>query len=354
MAESAGARSGCPVSVRTRRPCADRRGGDGPPRVAEGPGDDVEPGVIVQPVPRGFRSGQAHVCSFLWAGPVRCLRTGRTLLSTRPATCPARANRLECRLAIAVEVAEHLETEVEGDHGVGDVTGGDDRADRRPRRGHSAMADRANSRHEWIRSATSAPRPGTDDAPAIISTRTVMCPASRSVRKTSRGHVDQLAQRADPTDRFSVLLESLGTHVVEGGQQEVGHRAEVVEDQPLVGPGPPGDGPGAGPDEAVLLQRLDRGIDELAAGAGRTGPAPFRHVAGSSGLRHAPPPPAYLSKCSKYMLKRSAPPMCRHWPDNAAGRRRAARPRDGPEPRPRRLARAPERPGSSLSACPTT
>ena len=41
----AGARSGCPVSVRTWRPDSHRRPRDGPPRVAEGAGDDVEPGV---------------------------------------------------------------------------------------------------------------------------------------------------------------------------------------------------------------------------------------------------------------------------------------------------------------------
>ena len=47
------------------------------------------------------------------------------------------------------------------------------------------MALWANSRHGSMRAATSGPRSGVDEAPAIISTSTVMYPASRSVRKMS-------------------------------------------------------------------------------------------------------------------------------------------------------------------------
>ena len=86
------------------------------------------------------------------------------------------------------------------------------------------------------------------------------------------GDLDELTGGADPADCFAVVVQSLGTHLVEGGQEEVRDRAEVVEDQPLVGPGPLGDGPGAGPDEAILFQRLDGRLDQAASGGCGSGP----------------------------------------------------------------------------------
>ena len=55
---------------------------------------------------------------------------------------------------------------------------------------------------------------------------------------------------------------------------EVGHRAEVVEDQALVEAGPLGDGPGAGAGVAIGLQRLDRGIAPAAPACRPSGTSP--------------------------------------------------------------------------------
>ena len=86
--------------------------------------------------------------------------------------------------------------------------------------------------------------------------------------------VDQSRQAGGSIHRFLVAEAPGLAHLVQGRQEQVGHRAEVVEDQALVAAGPTGDLPGARPGVTHVPEGLDGAADEglarlLAAGRGR-------------------------------------------------------------------------------------
>src|SRR6266545_2541072 len=61
---------------------------------------------------------------------------------------------------------------------------------------------------------------------------------------------------------FAVAGQPPRAGLVQGGQQEPGEVAEVIEDQGLVEPCGPGDGPSACPRVALGLEGLDGGIHQ--------------------------------------------------------------------------------------------
>ena len=80
------------------------------------------------------------------------------------------------------------------------------------------------------------------------------------------GGVDELAQRPGPVKQLAVGGHPPGADLLERGHQQVGDRAEVVEDQRLVASGLGRDPPGAGGREPRLAQRGDGGDDRARPG----------------------------------------------------------------------------------------
>ena len=64
----------------------------------------------------------------------------------------------------------------------------------------------------------------------------------------------------------------MGAHLVEGGQQQVHDRPEVVEDEPLIASGPGRDRAGGGGREPLVAQDLHGRVDEGLAGVAGPGP----------------------------------------------------------------------------------
>ena len=78
------------------------------------------------------------------------------------------------------------------------------------------------------------------------------------------GHADPVLDGARAADGLPVAGHALRAGAVEGGEQQVVQRPEVVEDQRLVEVPPPGDGPGTRPCKSFLLQGLQgRGDNAL-------------------------------------------------------------------------------------------
>ena len=70
---------------------------------------------------------------------------------------------VQCGSGVSIEVAEHLEAQVERHDGVGHLPDGST-APSGESPSASSIATRANSLHGRIRAATSAPSPGVDEA----------------------------------------------------------------------------------------------------------------------------------------------------------------------------------------------
>ena len=143
-----------------------------------------------------------------------------------------------------------------------------------------------------MRAATSAPSPGVDDAPAIISASTDMYPASRSSSKTDCGGLDQIGETVGVLDRGLVARQAQRAHLVERGEEQVRHRAEVVEDEALVAPGTPRDLARRRPRESLLTQGLDGARDQRPSGLLGTRRATLSGPTLHSRPCHCPPSPA--------------------------------------------------------------
>ena len=101
-------------------------------------------------------------------------------------------------------------------------------------------------------------------------------------------------------DHPAVVLHALGADGVEGGQQQVGHRAEVVEDQPLVETRPARRWPGRSPRRSPPLSASRRRHRPAALGFRPTGRTPLRTLLGAPDLAIVH---LRLSVCSNYTLK---------------------------------------------------
>jgi hypothetical protein len=88
------------------------------------------------------------------------------------------------------------------------------------------------------------------------------------------GRVDELAQRPCPVKQLAVDRHPPCADLLKRRHQQVGNRAEVVEDQRLVAARLGRDPPGAGGREARVAQRGDGGGDER--GPGVTHERPLR------------------------------------------------------------------------------
>ena len=103
-------------------------------------------------------------------------------MSSSGASRRARSNRARAGARVAVEVGEQLEAEVQRHHGMGDLVRAAPCGQRRAARDGSSAAA-ANCVQGTSRALTSAPSPGVEVAPAIISTSRAASPLSRSSAK---------------------------------------------------------------------------------------------------------------------------------------------------------------------------
>src|SRR5262245_50168024 len=77
---------------------------------------------------------------------------------------------------------------------------------------------------------------------------------------------DQLAERGDSREPFLIARHALVADALDRRQPHVVHAAEVVEDQRLVEVTGSGDGPGAGADDTLLADGLQRRLDDAGPG----------------------------------------------------------------------------------------
>ena len=298
-------RSGCPVSVRTRRPLGPQMAGDGSARVAEGAGDDVEAGVGTGPGSGrggGIGScGAAHGSSSTGtvAVPVVPATRRRSRRPRRPAAVPGRTGRVPVPGPRRGATAARGRGTAPPPHARSRPAPPTPRA--ASRRGPTPAPRRRTAVHGVIRRLTSAPSPGVDADPAIISTSRAASPVSRSSRRHPGGQLHQGTRTPHVGQRRLVAPAAIGAHLVEGGQQQGCDRTEVVEDQALVAARPGRHRPRRGRREPLVAQDVHRCGDQGTTGVARAS----RRPAGAARSHH-PPAPFRLPGC-----RRSPPPEAR-------------------------------------------
>ena len=166
---------------------------------------------------------------------------------------------------VAVQAGQHLQPEQAGHHAVGDLAG---RQQRSQRRGGEHVP------HRRLRERTPRGQAGADP---LAEARHRVRPADHLHQhgdvarvevglEDRAGGVDELAQRPGPVKQLAVGGHPPGADLLERRHQQVGDRAEVVEDQRLVASGLGRDPPGAGGRESGLAQGGDGGVDKRGPG----------------------------------------------------------------------------------------
>ena len=174
---------------------------------------------------------------------------------------------------VAVQAGQHLQPEQAGHHAVRDLA----RRHQRPERRRGKHVP-----HRRLRERTPRGQAGADP---LAQARHRVRPADHlhqhgdvagvEVGLEDRpGGVDELAQRPGPVQQLAVGGHPPGADLLERGHQQVGDRAEVVEDQRLVAFGLGRDPPGAGGRESRLAQGGDGGGDERGPGVTHGHPSP--------------------------------------------------------------------------------
>ena len=191
----------------------------------------------------------------------------------------------QCRRRVAVEMGQHLQPEVERDDAVRDLLGrrqlGQRGAGHRPADGIGGEGPpRRDAGRHLGAEAGGRRRPGHH----LREDGDVAGP--EILLEYGPGGIDQPGESRRRGHRLLVLGEPSRADVVQRGEQQVGDRTEVVEDEPLVAPRPLGDLAGAGPAEPVLPQGVDRRGDERSLGLLRAGALRAPDRTGRTGAGH--------------------------------------------------------------------